>query len=435
MSDKPEFHEELNAYTAPADSGRYQFCSRPEAPPPPQTRKEKPHRSAGPLIAALLILLAMGTAFCIMILHISISVHHDEHGYSISVDRRKSTEPLVRVEAAEPGIADPEAAAPADTARFEWNGETLRMTSPGDGNAMSYGQLYSACAPAVGILKAMDSSGAERSGAAIVMTEDGALITATHLIAGTEDVTVTLGGQSYQAYIVGLDYATDVAVLKIDASGLPTAVFSSGEDAYPGDAVAVIGIPVGDVVNIADGILSAVNPNFNYRGFSLEALQVALPLGECASGSALVNAAGQVIGIVNMDMGALYPDRGNISLAVSMRTAKAVVDELLKNGCVAGRPSSGLTVSELPAAYAAYYQYPGRLYITSVQENSPAAQAGLGRGDLILEANGIQVESSGDLYAVINGLKAGDTLNLRIFRDRIVSEVSFELMDAATLRN
>ena len=117
------------------------------------------------------------------------------------------------------------------------------------------------------------------------------------------------------------------------------------------------------------------------------------------------------------------------------KNIKAAVDELLKNGCVAGRPSSGLTVSELPAAYAAYYQYPGRLYITSVQENSPAAQAGLGRGDLILEANGIQVESSGDLYAVINGLKAGDTLNLKIFRDRIVSEVSFELMDAATLRN
>ena len=435
MSEEKEFHKEQNAYTAPADSGWYQFCSRPEAPAPPQKQEEKPRSFVGPLIAALLILLAIGTAFCILILHISVSVHHDEHGYSVSVDRRKRTEPLVRVEGTEPGGTEPGAAAPEDPARFQWKGETLRMTSTGEGYAMSYGQLYSSCAPAVGILKATDVSGGVRSGAAVVMTEDGALITTTHMIAGADDITVTLNGITYQAYVIGLDYATDVAVLKIDAENLAAAVFSGGEDAYPGDAVAVIGIPVGDVVNIADGILSAVNPAFNYRGFSLEALQLAMPLGECASGSALVNAAGQVIGIVNMDLAAQYSDRGSISLAISMGTAKAVVDELLKNGCVAGRPSSGLTVSELPPAYAAYYQYPGRLYISSVQENSPAAAAGLSRGDLILEANGTTVESSGDLYAVINGLKAGDTLTLKIFRDRSMSEISFELMDAATLRN
>ena len=435
MSEDREFHQEPNAYTAPAESDRYQFCSRPAPPAPPQEQEVRHRSAAGPLIAALLILLAVGTAFCILILHISISVHHDEHGYSVSVDRRKSSEPLVKVESVEPGNAEPGVAPAGDPARFEWNGETLRMTTAEDGHAMSYGQLYSSCAPAVGILRAADGSGGERSGAAVAITEDGALLTATHLIAGTESIFVTINGRDYEAYVVGMDYATDVAVLKIDAEALPTAVFSSGEDARPGDAVAVIGIPVGGVVNIADGILSAVNPDFNYRGFSLEALQFALPLGDCASGSALVNAAGQVIGIVNMDMAAQYPDRGSISLAVSMHTAKAVVDELLKNGCVAGRPSSGLTVSELPATYAAYYQYPGRLYVSAVQENSTAEKAGLNRGDLILEANGTNVETSGDLYAVINGLKAGDTLTLKIFRDRKTSEVSFELMDAATLRN
>lgn len=435
MSEDKESRQELNAYTAPADDGRYQFCSRPEAPAPVRTREDKPHSFVGPLIGALLILLAVGTAFCILILHISISVHHDEHGYSVSVDRRKRTEPLVRVDAAEPYAEQPGTASAGDPARFEWNGETLRMSQTGDGFAMSYSQLYSSCAPAVGILKATDGSGGTRSGAALVITEDGALITATHLIAGADNISVTLNGRCYEAYVIGMDYATGMAVLKIDGESLTTAVFSIGEDARPGDAVAVIGIPVGDVVNIADGILSAVNPAFNYRGFSLEALQIALPLGDCASGSALVNAAGQVIGIVNMDMADQYSDRGGISLAVSMHTAKSVVDELLKNGCVAGRPSSGLTVSELPPAYAAYYQYPGRLYISAVKENSPAEKAGLSRGDLILEANGVSVETSGDLYAVINGLQAGETLTLKIFRDRSTLEVSFELMDAASLRS
>ncbi len=88
-------------------------------------------------------------------------------------------------------------------------------------------------------------------------------------------------------------------------------------------------------------------------------------------------------------------------------------------------------MSELPAAYAAYYEYPSCLYISSVETGSTAEAAGLRRGDLILAANGTAVESVGDLYAVINGLRAGDILTLTICRDRESSEVSFALMEAA----
>ena len=96
------------------------------------------------------------------------------------------------------------------------------------------------------------------------------------------------------------------------------------------------------------------------------------------------------------------------------------------------RPSSGLTVSELPAAYAAYYEYPTCLYISAVQENSTAAEAGLQRGDLILTANGDYVDDIRELYAVINGLQAGDWLTLGICRDGVNAEVSFRLMEAAS---
>jgi serine protease Do len=130
-------------------------------------------------------------------------------------------------------------------------------------------------------------------------------------------------------------------------------------------------------------------------------------------------------------MAAQFAESSGIAFAISMHEAKSIIEELLKNGFVAGRPSSGLTVSELPAAYAAYYEYPTCLYISTVQENSTAELAGLQRGDLILTANGTEVSGVSELYSIINGLMAGDWLTLGICRDGVFVEVAFQLMEAA----
>jgi serine protease Do len=432
MSDDKDFPQEQSAYTAPAENGGYQFCSRlNDDDREPRPKREKKARSAvGPVIAALLIILAAGAAFCVLILQITLSVHYDETGFSVELVRKGKRNPIIRME--EPMQGGPDAHSPALSAgqdRYEWTGETLRMSADGQRDDLSFRQLYAGCAPFMGVLKAVDGLGRSRAGAAIVMSEDGAILASTHVITGASTIQVTVGGESYEAYIIGLDYATDLAVLKIDAQGLPTATFS-GETVVTGDSVAVVGNPVGDVVNITGGMISAVNPSFDYRGFPLEVLQFGMILGDIASGSALVNSSGQIIGIVNCDMAAQLPESGGISFAISMRQAKSIIEELLMNGFVAGRPSSGLTVSELPAAYAAYYEYPTCLYISAVQENSTAAEAGLQRGDLILTANGVAVSGVSELYAVINGLKAGDYLTLGVCRDGETGEVSFRLMEA-----
>ena len=434
MSDDKGFPQEQSAYTAPAENGGYQFCSRlNDADRQPQPQREKKTRSAvGPVIAGVLILLAAGAAFCVLILQITLSVHYDDNGFSVELVRKGKGNPIVRME--EPAEVSPASQTPAlsgDPERYAWTGETLRMSADGQGDVLSFRQLYAGCAPFVGVLKAVDGLGRSRSGAVIVMSEDGAILASTHVITGASSLQVTVAGGEYEAYIIGLDYATDLAVLKIDAEGLPTATFS-GETVFTGDSVAVVGNPVGDVVNITGGMISAVNPGFAYRGFSMEVLQFGMDLGDIASGSALVNSSGQVIGIVNCDMAAQLEESGGISFAISMHEAKSVIEELLMNGFVAGRPSSGLTVSELPAAYAAYYEYPTCLYISAVQENSTAAEAGLQRGDLILTANGVEVSGVSELYAVINGLKAGDYLTLGVCRDGETGEVSFRLMEAVS---
>lgn len=433
MADDQELKQETTAYTAPAENGVYQFTSRlNDAFEQPKPHKAKRHSAVGWILAGVLVLLIVGAAFCAFILQVSLSVHHDENGLSIELVRKRNAPPILRLEDAGWQKLQPDSpAVPNEQERYEWTGETLHMSPAGRDGALSFRQLYADCAPAIGELSATDAGGRNRAGTVIVMTEDGALIASTHVIAGASSIRVTLGDREYEAYIIGLDFATDLAVLKINAEGLPTATFS-GETVSSGDTVAVIGNPVGGVVNITGGMISAVNPAFDYRGFSLEVLQFGMDLGDIASGSALVNASGQVIGIVNPDMAAQLTESGGISFALSMQEAKGILEELLKNGFVAGRPSSGLTVSELPAAYAAYYEYPTCLYISAVQENSTAAEAGLQRGDLILTANGEYVDDIRELYAVINGLKAGDWLTLGICRDGVNAEVSFQLMEAAS---
>ncbi|MBR4703826.1 MAG: trypsin-like peptidase domain-containing protein [Oscillospiraceae bacterium] len=430
MSENQDREPNPNAYTAPVENGEFQFSSRLEPPQPKAPEPPKKH-GAAPLIAAVLIILALCSAFFVLILHLRISLQHEGKGFSLALVSRDRSEKLLHPEAP----ASPEPAElpvlPVQSGGYEWSGARMRISSAGQKDPLSYAQLYSRCAPSVGVLESVSRNGRVKKGAVIVMTEDGALLASAHLVSGADSISVSLNDSSYEAQLIGLDYATDLAVLKIEAENLAAATFCGDDQYLPGEPIAVIGDPALGVVSIRDGILSAVNPSYLYRGFPMEVLQIGMALGDVASGSALVNASGQIIGILDAELGSELPEAEGVFMAISMRSARPVMDELLQNGCVAGRPSSGLTVSELPAAYAAYYGYPSCLYISAVDASSPAADAGLMRGDLILEANGVTVGSVNEIYAVINGMAAGDLLTLTICRDREISEVSFTLMDAA----
>ena len=431
MSD--DFNRMQNAdhvYTAPAEENPFQFTSRIQPLPEP-ARAKKQRSGLGGVIAAVLLLLIIAAGAVCLLLRYSLHIRRGENGISVQVVRRDLSEPILSMSGVDevPAVGSPMQR--EGGSHYEWNGETLRVgDTHKDDRVMSYSQLYKLCAPSVAVLQAEFPNGGTRSCAAIAATEDGAMIAPTHVISGAESLKITVGETAYPAYIIGLDYATDLAVLKIDAQGLAPAQFCGSESAEAGDPVAVIGNPVGGVVNICDSILSAVNPGFRYRGFPVDALQFSGQLGDIASGSALVNGSGQIIGIVNPDLG----ETSGVCFAISMCSAKSVLNELLQNGFVAGRPSSGLTVAELPAAYAAFYGYPSSLYISAVEELSPAYEAGLRRGDVISEANGQSVSSVSDLYTIINGMSAGDILTVKVFREGETGTVSFALMEATNPR-
>lgn len=431
MSEERNQTQVDNAYTAPVEGDiPFQFSSRLQ--PPPQPEKPKKQRSGtGAVIVAVIILIAAAAAATVLLLRYSLTIQHGENGISVRISRRSISDPILSLAGVDDVPDTNDSDQGSDTPHYEWDGAKLNVNSVSSGAALDYGQIYRSCAPSIAVLEAHFANGSSRTGTAIIITEDGALLASTHILSGAERLNVRISGTDYGAYIIGLDYASDLAVLKVDAQGLTAAQFCGSDSVAAGDPVAVIGDPVGGVVNITDGILSAVNRDYSYRGYKMDVYQFTGLLGDIASGSALVNMAGQVIGIVNPD---LNSSMQGISFAISMRSANAVINELLQNGFVAGRPSSGLTVSEMPAAYAAYYGYPSSLYISAVEELSPAYQAGLRRGDVILEAGGVEVETISDLYTIINGMSAGDTLTLEIFREGETGTVSFELMEATNPR-
>ena len=263
------------------------------------------------------------------------------------------------------------------------------------------------------------------------MSEDGFLITSSHVILYAESIRVVLQGQSYPADLIGLDIASDMAVIRIQASGLKPAEFGLSKSMSPGDEVAVMGTSLIGATGIYSGMLTSAVTDYSYRGFGMDLFEMYISLADECSGGPVLNRCGQVIGIVNTDIAHQYQNAVNTSFAVPIHAAKGIIDQLLEYGYVPGRPSSGLTVAEIPAAYAMYYKYPSCVYVAAVNESSTAYEAGVRKGDLILSANGIKIQSVDQLYAVINGMEAGDELSLELYREGDIATLTFKLMEAA----
>ncbi len=311
-----------------------------------------------------------------------------------------------------------------------WNGSTF-VTIKTDENSprMDYKQIYITNSGSV-VSVTSDYGREQTKATGTILTEDGYILTTCSAVYNSQSISVGIMGKKYAAAIVGLDYATDIAVIRIEAENLQAAVFGSSEEAAAGDRVSVVGNPVEDTMNLFSGMISAVNKDFTYRGYPTGIIQVNMSLGTGASGSPLINEYGQVIGIINMAIAYSYPEAGTISFALPISSIKSVIDDLMKYGYVPGRPSSGLAVNDLPSALAAYYGYPNGVVIVGINPESTAYAAGGRKGDGIFEANGVTIESTNDLLSIINSLSAGDELKLGLFRDGDKGYISFKLMEA-----
>jgi serine protease Do len=255
-------------------------------------------------------------------------------------------------------------------------------------------------------------------GSGVVASSDGYIITNNHVVEGTSEVKVELSdGRSFTAKVVGSDPATDLAVVKIPASGLATIEFGDSDAVKVGDLALAIGNPLGVGETVTSGIISAKgrqtpNQGDDYQDF----LQTDAAINHGNSGGALVNAAGQLVGINSQ---ILTPTDGNIGLgfAIPSNMAKHVMDQLISNGSVR-RAKLGITVQRITPDLAASMGLPsvkGAL-VSGVDEGSPAADAGMKQGDVITSYNGKPVADNNQLRNVVASTQPGSRVNLEVFR-------------------
>jgi serine protease Do len=264
-------------------------------------------------------------------------------------------------------------------------------------------------------------------GSGFLVREDGIILTNAHVISEADEVVVRLNDKrEFKAKVLGADKGSDVAVLKIEASGLPTVKIGESADTRVGEWVLAIGSPYGFESSATAGIVSAKSrslPADNYVPF----IQTDVAVNPGNSGGPLFNMAGEVIGINSQ----IYSRTGGyqgLSFAIPIDVAVSIQDQILKYGKVQ-RGRLGVSIQEVNPSLAESFglSKPTGALISSVEKGSPAAQAGLEPGDVILSVNGREIGSSSELPPIIAGIRPGDSAKLQIWRKSKKQEIKIKV--------
>ena len=266
-------------------------------------------------------------------------------------------------------------------------------------------------------------------GTGIIMGEDKTgkytyIITCAHVISGNNvKATVQLeDGTSYDADVVGYDERSDVGVLRIKASGLQAATFGDSSKLAVGQQVFAIGNPLGTEFfgTLTGGFVSAIDrPISSEIGYPMKCIQHDAAINPGNSGGALVNMYGQVIGINSSKIAEGYE---GIGFAIPINSAKEIVDKLIANGYVPGRPKLGVTyyAASQQSSYRMIVQLTdlpaGTLVIKSIGSDSDLVNTDAKAGDMIIAVNGKNLDNSNTLLELIEESKVGDTLTLTLCR-------------------
>lgn len=267
------------------------------------------------------------------------------------------------------------------------------------------------------------------AGSGVIFTADGYIITNNHVIEGAQQIKVKLSDDTeYTAKLIGTDSQSDIAVLKIDATGLTPAVLGDSDSVQVGELSIAVGNPLGTLSNTAtDGIISGLDREVTVQGNTMRLMQTSAAVSPGNSGGGLFNANGELVGIVNAKSTGEYAE--GLGFAIPINTAKQVAQDLIENGYVTGRPALGITVISISDAQTAMqYGVSGfGVYVQSVTSGSGADKAGMKVGDRIVSVGSQLVESTSDVTNALKDLNAGDVVEVQVDRSRELMTLNITL--------
>lgn len=258
------------------------------------------------------------------------------------------------------------------------------------------------------------------SASGIIISTDGYIVTNNHVVEDADSYTVkvndTESGESktYDAKLIGTDSDTDLAVIKIEAKGLPIAKLGDSDKLSLGDDVVAIGNPLGLENSVSKGIVSGLNRQISDSKRGLSSIQTDAPINSGNSGGALFNGYGEVIGVVNEKY--VYDYAENVGFAITINEAKDVIDDLIAKGYVTGRAVIGITYLDVTETIAAYNGITAGWQVTEINKDMPVANSGLLVGDTIVKIDGLDVHKD-DTSEIFTKKKPGDTVTVTVVRN------------------
>ena len=270
------------------------------------------------------------------------------------------------------------------------------------------------------------------AGSGVIISSDGYILTCAHVVSGASNITVSIGDKDYPATLVGEDTTSDIAVVKVDATGLTPATVGNSDNLKVGESVMAVGNPLGELGGtVTSGIVSALNRSVTIQGTSstntMSLIQMDASVSPGNSGGGLFNMNGELIGLVNAKSSS--SDAEGLGFAIPINDAIKVAQDLLENGYVSGRPYMGITYLAVTDAQTAAQLNVNAygVYVVDVAQGGPADKAGLKTGDRIVSIDGTEIAQKDDLGTLIQQHAAGDTLSITVAREGQMQTVSLTL--------
>ena len=277
------------------------------------------------------------------------------------------------------------------------------------------------------------------AGSGFIISPDGYIVTNYHVVKGATSVKVTLyNGDTYDAAVIGGDSDYDVAIIKINAGGLPAVTLGNSADVNVGDTVLAIGNPLGELTfSMSQGIVSCCDRAINVDGTPFNMIQVDASINPGNSGGPLVNLYGEVVGIVS----AKYSSYSNttvegLGFAIPISDVQAIITDIIENGQVTGKAYMAIKAGTMTEQMAAQYDIgiTEGVFVYSTESGGAGEKAGLQLGDVITKLNDTAITSMTDLTMAKKGYKAGDTVTLTVYRggEYITLELTFDQQPQTT---